>query len=423
MKFLRNLVKPILWLLGWVIPKRRDMVLFGQWGGRYADNSRALFEWMTQFSNHQVIWLYSSSKPPAVPEAIASQVRMVKRESLYAGWLALRARVVVISHGHNDFGLWRHAVQRARSLMLWHAIMVKSAFLTDGSLSASRKRRYRRREARHLDAVIASSDIDRYHTVAYMGVPAERVFVTGLPRQDAVFRTMQARTTPADSGHIKILYAPTHRDTPSARQQSLFFPFTDKNEAEFAAFCQSNNIQLLMRPHPNDKASRAHVYELAERYPGVYVPATPREVMDVAELLPQIQVLVTDYSSIYLDLLPFDIPCVFLPFDIEEYSAYRGLAYYYDLITPGPKVYTQVEFTTAISEAIVGAPAWHDRRDMVTKMFFAHLDSASCERASRLVDHLVAGTHRRAVVREAILAAPVISSNNSNARPDLGVVR
>lgn len=408
MKFLRNLVKPILWLLGWLIPKRRDLVLFGQWGGRYSDNSRALFEWMAQHSDHQVVWLYSSKEPPEVPKAIASQVRMVNRESLYAGWLALRARVVVISHGHSDFGIWRHAVRRARSLMLWHAIMVKSAFLTDGSLSASRKRRYQRREARHLDAVIASSDIDRYHTVAYMGVPADRVFVTGLPRQDAVFRSMQARTSKEGIDPIKILYAPTHRDTASARNRSLFFPFTDKNEADFAAFCQANKVQLLMRPHPNDKASRAHVYELATQYPDVYVPATPREVMDVAELLPQIQILVTDYSSIYLDLLPFDIPCVFLPFDIEEYSAYRGLAYYYDLITPGPKIYTQAEFISALSEAIMGAPAWHDRRDMVARMFFAHLDAAACERTSRLVDHLVAGTHQRSTTREAISLAPTI---------------
>jgi CDP-glycerol glycerophosphotransferase (TagB/SpsB family) len=406
-KLLRNLVKPILWLLGWLIPKRRDLVLFGQWGGRYADNSRALFEWMTQHSDLQVIWLYSSQLPPAVPEAIASKVRMVKRESLYAGWLALRARVVVISHGHSDFGLWRHAIQRARSLMLWHAIMVKSAFLTDGSLSASRKRRYRRREARHLDAVIASSDIDRYHTVAYMGVPADRVYVTGLPRQDAVFRAMQSRTSTANDGKVKVLYAPTHRDTASKRQQSLFFPFTDKDEAELAVFCQANNIELLMRPHPNDKASRAHVYELAAKYPDVFVPATPKEVMDVAQLLPQIQVLVTDYSSIYLDLLPFDIPCVFLPFDIEEYSAHRGLAYYYDLITPGPKVYTQADFTMAMSEAITGAADWHDRRDMVSRMFFAHLDAAACERTSRLVDYLVSGTHRRPAIREAIEAASV----------------
>lgn len=404
MKLLRNLFKPLLALLGWLVPKQKNLVVFAQWGGRYSDNSRALFEWMARHSEHQVAWLYTGKRPPQLPDDVAARARLIKRDSLAGAWCALRARVVIISHGFNDFGLWRYAVRRARSLMLWHAIMVKSAFLTDGSLSASRKRRYQRREAKHLDAVIASSDIDRYHTVAYMGVTADRVYVTGLPRQDSVTRAMQNRSRHGQAP-VSVLYAPTYRDTPSARKQSLFFPFPDQNEAALADFCRQRGVQFLLRPHPNDKASVEHVYRLAERYADVFVPATSREVLDAAKLLPKVQLLLTDYSSIYLDLLPFDVPCLFLPFDIEEYSAYRGLAYYYDLITPGPKVTTQADFVPALKEGVDGADAWRERRELVTRMFFAYPEGGACERTARLVDHLVAGTHRRLDTRDSLLVA------------------
>lgn len=402
MKLLRNLFKPVLWLLGWLIPKQKNLVIFAQWGGRYSDNSRALFEWMALHSEHRLVWLYTAKTPPELPAEIAARVQMIRRDSLAGAWYALRAKVVIVSNGFNDFGLWRYAIHRARSLMLWHAIMVKSAFLTDASLSASRKRRYQRREARHLDAVIASSDIDRYHTVAYMGVSAERVYVTGLPRQDAVFDAMQQRERNPQAP-ASVLYAPTYRDTPSARLRSLFFPFADFDLAALVAYCQQHQVQFLLRPHPKDEASLEHVYQLAQQYPTVFVPATSSEVMDVAQLLPSVQVLLTDYSSIYLDLLPFDVPCIFLPFDIEEYSAHRGLAYYYDLITPGPKITSAAEFMPALADSVTGADAWHDRREMVARMFFAYAEGGSCARTARLVDHLVADTHRRFEAREAMM--------------------
>ncbi len=384
MKILRNLWKPLLWLMGVLVPKDPNLVVFSQNRGRFSDNARALFEWMTRDGSHLVVWLYTGEPPQTDLKGT-----YVRRDTWQGAWVALRARVAVLSHGVNDFDRLRYGLCRARHVMLWHAIMVKSAYVTDTSMTERQKRRYWRREARHFDRVIASSEIDRYHTAAYMGVRADRVVVTGLPRQDAVNHAMTHRPSRPANSPVQVLYAPTYRDTPTARGQSLFFPFPEWHEADFAAFCRRHYLRLMLRPHPNDRVSLAHVDALAERWPDVFTDATVNAYPDTVRLLPQVDAVVTDYSSIYLDLLPFSMPCIFIPFDIDDYDGHRGLAYPYDLITPGPKVATATELTTALADAAAGAPDWADRREQVCNLFFQYRDEDNCRRTAAVVHELL----------------------------------
>lgn len=387
MKLLWNLVKPVLWLLGYIIPKQAGLVVFSQSRGRYSDNSRALFEWMAHHSPVTVVWLYSADEPQ-VPDALRQQCVICPRHSMMGLWYVLRARVAILSHGINDFDRLHYGLSRARIVMLWHAIMVKSAYLTDVTFSTHRKARYLRRESGRFAAVIASSEVDRYHTAAYMGVHADRVHVTGLPRQDALVRAMANRQPRQADTPTRVLYAPTYRDTQAASSQSLFFPFEDWDENRFADFCLEHRIQIFLRPHPNDRVSVRHGEALASSHPQVFIPATNQHYPDTVEILPQIDAVITDYSSIYLDLLPFDIPCVFIPFDIDEYTAHRGLAYPYDLITPGPKVFSTTDLEEALQATATGAPEWAEERLFVSRLFFAFQDDRSCQRVNDVVQYL-----------------------------------
>ena len=54
--------------------------------------------------------------------------------------------------------------------------------------------------------------------------------------------------------------------------------------------------------------------------------------------------LVTDYSSIYIDYLLTEKPIVFLPYDKEQYLEGRGMNFGYDEVTPGPKPETMRSF-------------------------------------------------------------------------------
>ena len=49
--------------------------------------------------------------------------------------------------------------------------------------------------------------------------------------------------------------------------------------------------------------------------------------MDIADIF---DILITDYSSIYIDYLLLDRPLIFLPYDKEQYLKGRGMNFEYD---------------------------------------------------------------------------------------------
>ena len=67
--------------------------------------------------------------------------------------------------------------------------------------------------------------------------------------------------------------------------------------------------------------------------------------MDINEILPAVDLLITDYSGIYLDFLLCDNPVMFIPYDLKQYQTeLRGLLFDYDLFTPGSKIDTLKNF-------------------------------------------------------------------------------
>ena len=66
-------------------------------------------------------------------------------------------------------------------------------------------------------------------------------------------------------------------------------------------------------------------------------------VEEVFQLLPSVDCIITDYSSIYLEGLLRDIPVVFLPYDAATYE--RGHAFPPVEVRPGPEPSTQADFS------------------------------------------------------------------------------
>lgn len=73
--------------------------------------------------------------------------------------------------------------------------------------------------------------------------------------------------------------------------------------------------------------------------------------MDPYPILDKVDILVTDYSSIYFDFLLKDKPIIFFDYDYEEYiSESRKLYFNYDEFTPGKRVKTMYELMNSLIE-------------------------------------------------------------------------
>jgi CDP-glycerol glycerophosphotransferase (TagB/SpsB family) len=79
----------------------------------------------------------------------------------------------------------------------------------------------------------------------------------------------------------------------------------------------SEEYQILIKPHQ-------HVYKCLKdkkEYQGLLVPS----LVDSNELMSIVDVLISDFSSIFIDYMVLDRPILFYITDLEEYEKTRGL--------------------------------------------------------------------------------------------------
>jgi CDP-glycerol glycerophosphotransferase len=103
---------------------------------------------------------------------------------------------------------------------------------------------------------------------------------------------------------------------------------------------------------------------------------------DIQPLLKITDVLVTDYSSVYMDYLLLDRPIIFFPYNYEKYmAANEGLLFDYNSMTPGPKCYSQDQLHKEITDCAVNhKDEYANERARIKKLAFKYEDGRSCER-------------------------------------------
>lgn len=107
---------------------------------------------------------------------------------------------------------------------------------------------------------------------------------------------------------------------------------------------------------------------------------------DIYPLLREMDVLITDYSSIFFDFLLLDRPVVFFPYDLDDYLATdRSMYFDYHEMTPGPKCVSQADLLDALStlRAASGTDTYAAERQRVRTLVHDYCDG---EAAVRLVN-------------------------------------
>lgn len=167
------------------------------------------------------------------------------------------------------------------------------------------------------------------------------ILEAGQPRNDAHFYTDREKMIEilnkhgviVDPGKKIILYAPTWKGekfgNPETGLESYFkmIQCLEKN-------VDTDEYQVLVKPHQIVYKYIKNSSELT----GQFVPA----IIDTNELLAIVDVLISDYSSIYFDFLVTEKPILFFIKDLQEYMESRGLYFGLEKL-PGPIAQNYVE--------------------------------------------------------------------------------
>jgi CDP-glycerol glycerophosphotransferase len=269
-------------------------------------------------------------------------------------WIYLRSHRSVSTHGL--FGSRRRGRGKL-SATPWHGELSKPIGIFVG------------RPPRHFDRIAVSNQNSKILRVAEFQVSPASVHVIGTPRQSTLLQSPRcARVSQLKGTQKWVLFVPTYRQPTHGPMVGVFELTQDDLNAELAGLdemVRNEDAVLWVRPHPLTN-------------PGTLAMPHARLATDDVlqqsgvtfyDVLAATDVMITDYSSVWVDFLLLDKPVVGFCPDIERYRASRGLALEpYENWFPGPVVTGRDGLFSEVRDALAGRDAHAERRGFLASI-------------------------------------------------------
>lgn len=370
------LIKYMIMYLSCLVPRSRKIYVFGAWlGEKFADNPKYLFLEAQRDPDIRPVWI--TKDPEVCRQLRAMGYEAYLHASLKGIWIQLRAKYAVVCNGISDVN--HTFLGRAVFLNLWHGVPLKKVGYDDDKVKNwdSRGQKIRRMIQQiplGREYVVATSENYAPIYESAFRRPADHVLVMGQPRNDIFFDQegrfhAQHKLRHAARGKKIILYAPTHR-----KEGQIPFPLEENFDFQrLNQWCREHQAVFVIKRHfyhredPVDFSGFSNIADITEKS------------MDIQEILMDTDLLVTDYSSTYIDYLLLDRPMVFYDFDYQDYlKTDREMYYNYEDVTPGYKAETFDRLLEEMDMIFQGKDQFRDDRRKVRDLFY-------CEQGQKAV--------------------------------------
>jgi CDP-glycerol glycerophosphotransferase (TagB/SpsB family) len=301
---------------------------------QFTGNERALFEAVKDDPSIKKIVLTRKKHVPVDGENVV----VLPLHSRDGQHHLMRARQIFIKHSPTRNIGYPVSPAQHNIINLWHGVPLKRIGYASldmyGNLDALAE------EHRKCRAVIAASRMDAMAMAsAFYPLTYNDVWITGLPRHDFItrpehelpahLREQAARLESMLEGRRLVLFVPTFRQG----QAEAYYAFADRELAWLRQWLEKNHAVLGVREH---MADTAHVYGAALDAIGA-LNLSALHFEDVEVLYRKAALLLTDYSSCFVDFMLTGRPMVSFAYDFDRYvHAERGLFYDMQQVFPGP---------------------------------------------------------------------------------------
>lgn len=369
-----------------------SILVLGREHGKFLDNAKHFFCYLQDKTpGWRCAFLTESTTTASMLQQ--QGVKVLRYPSWPAFIRLLRAGILVVDsmdYGeHGRIGL----IRGARLIQLWHGAPLKEIELDLHRRRLARLSPFKRwlvgmykgvlGRYRRTDLLVSTSE---YFTekAFQRSFHAKKILALGYPRNDAMLDALrqfgglvncnvdavarQRIHAHRESGGKIVAYMPTFRN-------GKISPFDTGHMdlSRLSAFCERLGILFVLKLHPLMQGR----YSM-ESSPFL-VDIDPDS--DIYPLLAGIDILITDYSSIYFDFLLLDRPIIFYPYDLDEYLRDdRSLLFPYPDMTPGAHAHTFDDLLASLERQVVGIDEYAGRREMVLRLAFDHRDAAASAR-------------------------------------------
>ncbi|MBN2341638.1 MAG: CDP-glycerol glycerophosphotransferase family protein [Deltaproteobacteria bacterium] len=330
--------KSRLWLTGIldsVTPKIDDsIVLVAKRTYGYSGNLRVVGDYLSKHSTKKIYLFFEGTLSDSL-RAHLTENRVTHLSTFDSKTMKclLAAQTLIVDHSIRD--CYIHSKRAGRKVVnLWHGVPIKRIEMAIPGIEKAHLDTIEQ-NAKIYDMMIASSRVDQLAISSTFHVPYYKVLPSGLPRYDLFFADLseyvdlaeqQKNIDSAKSGKKLVLYAPTfrqHHPSPCEQNQHAL--------RKLAAELEPLGFQLGIRTHQYDNS--AAIFEDDKNI----VMYTGPKFAETNVVLRNTDILITDFSSLWVDYLFMNKPILGFATDLDAYkNEERNFLYDLDDIFPGP---------------------------------------------------------------------------------------
>lgn len=409
LKTIKHFPLSFLYLLIRMWPKKENIWVFSSYTGDvFKDNSKYLFLYVTNnFPNIKAIWI--SSNKELIRDLKEKGYTTYYKKSLIGKYYTAKSKFIF-------FDLTRNSVNPYFALginvLLYHGLPVKKVSYDD-----IKRNKLERSIAKHIlhsnglkrlvlkvvapylfrikpDYVLSTSDmVTEIYSKAF-DVDKNQMLVAGYPRNDVLLKpvinmeigmnisVLNKIRNYKNEGKKIIVYMPTWRDTgDEPLEKILDFQILEKELEQLNAFLiikhHQGSLNTLFQSEDNEKIDVATLKNI--------IISNPK--LDIYPLLSKTDLLITDYSSIFVDFLFLNRPIIFYSYDLKKFlEKDRDLYFEYESTVPGIIVKDFPALISAIKDIIVEKKdGYSEKRGLLLAKYFENYDGDSSKRLVELL--------------------------------------
>ena len=333
-----------LFLLSFIVPKNKNLFLFGDGHKNFMGNSRYLFEYLKNNNKKSVAYFVISKNSKYKEEKYKNSY--IKNNSIKAFWLILRSKYIFVNGVSGDVSI-SHFLGRFNIINLWHGTPIKKIMFDDNkcflndpkTLKGKIMRLFSLIECKSFKLIVASNELTKKHLQsAFLN---KNVEVLGYPRNDYFFKSNEKekmkilKKLNLENPKKIFLYAPTFRDF-----ENNLKPFSDEFLKSLNTYLTNNNYFFLINKHPFTKnillKKFSNIFEISDK-------------IEIQKILMISDIHIGDYSSIYFDFAIQNKVIISYLYDIEKYKKKaRDLYFEIEKEMPSFKSYKERELLKLI---------------------------------------------------------------------------
>lgn len=354
----------------------------------FSDNSRGFWDYINKHTNYKTYWVLHDIKMVNLLQSKGIECGLIDSDDAKKN--VEIAKFLVTSSFEFAFSKKVNQIH----ISLWHGFPLKLIGFFDSATADTNNMDELKIITTQSDLIACTSRFSQLTISGMFAVDPRKVKEIGYPRNDIMLNSNGRKELNEiiNVGDSKlILYLPTMRKglkTEGKQFAENIFNYLDYNATEIDEFLEKEDAYIVAKLHfADDKYFEKGDFTLPKRMFFLNNDILTSNLKTIYHIMNAFDVLITDYSSVYVDYLLLDKPIIFSCPDFEEYKSDRGFILDNPkLLMPGQMIKSQTELIDELRLIFGGIDNFRQERADKFSFFHYYKDNNSAKRLLNVIN-------------------------------------